>query len=152
MSRPQSLAVHDSNAELAVFGAVVDEICESRLGFRNGHAVQIDLCLDAEASARQFAHRSPADGWPVEAQVIGIAFLNCIDIGGKALAQGIRLIGARKSRFRRGLPRWRCRTLFGLQWPGSRYRASKQFGLVIGLVIGHGIASVWGMAQEEHSV
>ena len=152
MARPQSLAVYDTNAKLAVFGAVVDEICEPRLGFRNGHAVQIDLCLNAEASTSQFTHRSPADRRPVEEQVVGIAFLDRIDIGGEGRAQGIRFVGARKSRFRRALPGWQCCPLFCLQRFGSRYGSSKQIGLVIrlaiGLVVGHSIASVWGMAQQ----
>jgi len=120
---------------MPVSRAVFDKIGEPGFCFRDSHPVQVDFGLNAEASAREFAHRATANCLTVKAQLVRIAALHCVDIVKQAVVQYLLFVRARELRLWFGLLRRFRDTLFGAQRLRARHRAAEQAGVVVAHVL-----------------
>ena len=95
--------MHDAHAVFPLRSAVVNEVGEPRSRLIDGHAMQVDLCLDAVAAALQFPHRPFANVLAMKAQGGTVAVFDRVNVVLEALGQHPALVGFRKFRFGLGL-------------------------------------------------
>jgi len=138
----------DADAKQALLRTMVDKIREPRFGLGNRHAVQIDLGLNTEPTARKFAHCAAADRLPMKVHAVGITVLHRIDVGLETLTEGLFLIGTCKPRSRSWLVLWFGDALPGAQRFGSGHRAAENVCVIIAQ---GGVLRLWCAVNIEYS-
>jgi hypothetical protein len=131
VARSKTFAVDNADAGVAAQFTCADKFVQRAFGFRNCHAVQVDLVLHAEIAACELAHGSPADGRPMKTQGFAGTGFRFIDIGVQAFLQCFAFILAGKTRSRTDLRTLlRCRLRLA-QWLGVAHQAPKQADLIM---------------------
>lgn len=131
VARAEPFAMHDANTALSVASRALYEISESRFGFRDGHAVQVDFGLHAEIAARELPHRAPANGCTLKSYAVRIAEFHRVQIVLQALVERSFLVFARKPRFGCGLPARVRYAVLGPQGFRTGNGAAEKIGIVV---------------------